>query len=474
MTISRLILIIFLGFRLNASAQSIQQRKTDSVFQLVKKCFNLKQADGIYELAGQGFRKELTAETFRYVCANQLFPLGEIKESSLISFVNDKVATYKIVFDAATLQLLMNLDGKDKLELFLFQPFKQEAADNPTAVPTTNLMKTLTDKNIDSAARKYIQKANTVGLSIGILKNGAITTYNYGETARGNRTLPDANTLFEIGSITKTFTSTLLAYYVNDGKVKLDDPITKYLPDSVAANKELQGITLQMLSNHTCGLPRLPDNFEFHSTSSEDPYKDYTKQYLLDYLKTAKLAGKPGKQYAYSNLAVGLLGAILEQVNGKTFAQMVQQVITQPLNMQSTAQTLNLKQQNKFVKVYNENGKETSPWHFDVLAPCGALKSTVTDLLTYAKAQMTPADNKLLKAMQLTHQVTFTRLDMKLGLAWHIIVIDNVAYYFHDGGTYGCSSFLVFNPETKLAVVVLSNSGANVNALGADIVKRIQ
>ena len=335
-------------------------------------------------------------------------------------------------------------------------------------------MKTLTDKNIDSAARKYIQKSNTVGISIGILKNGVVTTYDYGETGRGNHTLPDANTLFEIGSITKTFTSTLLAYYVNEGKVKLDDPITKYLPDSVAANKELQGITLQMLTNHTSGLPVLPDNFVNHSSSSEDPYKDYTKQYLLDYLKTAKLASKPGKLYAYSNLAVGLLGAILEQVNGKTFEQMVQHVITQPLGMQSTAQTLNFALQKRFVKVYNETGNETSPWHFDVLAPCGTLKSTVNDLLTYAKAEMTPADTKLSKAMQLTHQVTFTRLDMKLGLAWHIIVIDNVAYYFHNGSTYGCSSFLVFNPEKKLAAVVLSNCGASVDALGADIVKRIQ
>ena len=127
--------IISFGLGLSSSAQSVQQRKTDSVFQLVKKAFNLKQADAIYDLAGQGFRKELTAETFRYVCANQLFPLGEIKESSLISFVNDKVATYKVVFDAATLQLLMNLDSKGKLELFLFQPIKKKQLTNPHRLP---------------------------------------------------------------------------------------------------------------------------------------------------------------------------------------------------------------------------------------------------------------------------------------------------------------------------------------------------
>ncbi|HEX3383570.1 MAG TPA: serine hydrolase, partial [Mucilaginibacter sp.] len=163
-----------------------------------------------------------------------------------------------------------------------------------------------------------------------------------------------------------------------------------------------------------------------------------------------------------------------EQVSGKTFEQMVEQIICQPLGMQSTVENLTPVLEKRFVKVYNEDGKETSPWHFDVLAPCGTLKSTVNNLLVYAKANMTPADSKLSKAMELTHQVTYTQKDLKLSLAWHIITINNVEYYFHNGGTYGCSSFLVFNPEKKLAVVVLSNCGASTDVLGVDIVKRIE
>ncbi|MGZ4001134.1 MAG: serine hydrolase domain-containing protein, partial [Mucilaginibacter sp.] len=234
------------------------------------------------------------------------------------------------------------------------------------------------------------------------------------------------------------------------------------------------GITLEMLSNHTSGLARLPDNFSDHSSSAEDPYKDYTKQYLFAYLKTCKPTGKPGEHYAYSNLGVGLLGTLLETISGKSYAQMVDGIICQPLGMKSTAENLSPTLAQRFVKVYNADGKETSPWHFDALAPCGALKSTLNDLLTYAKANMEPGNTKLSKAFQLTHQVTYTQKDLKLGLNWHIIMINNVEYYFHDGGTYGCSSFLVFNPEKKLAIVILSNCGANVNELGADIVKRIQ
>lgn len=456
------------------SAQSVQQRKTDSVFKLVAKYFDSKQADSIYSLAGVEFRKALSQETFHYICENQLFPLGIIKKSSLISFVNDRDATYKVVFTSATLQLQMNLDSKGKLYLFLFQPYKKEAGDKLKRVSTTNPMRTLADRQVDSAVRPYIQKSNTVGLSIGILRNGIITTYNYGETKQGNNILPDANSIFEIGSISKTFTATLLAYYVNEGKVTLKDPITKYLPDSIGANKALQNITLEMLSNHTSGLPRLPDNLENHSLDPRDPYKDYNQKDLYDYLKTCKLNSIPGEKYAYSNLGVGLLGAILEQVSGKSYQQMVEEIICKPLGMNSTAEYLSPAQKARFVAVYNDEGKETSSWTFDILAPCGALRSTVTDLLTYARANFTPSDSKLSKAIQLTHQVTFSNKDLKLGLGWHLVKIAGIEYYFHNGGTFGCSSFLVFNPDKKMAVVVLSNSGESVDKVGADIVKRLQ
>ena len=465
--------ILVFCLSITVSAQSLQQRKNDSVFTLVYKYFNERQAESIYGLAGELFKKQLSPETFKRIADQQLFPLGPIRQSSLISFQNNKLSTYKLEFDSGTLQLLMTLDKDDKLELFLFQPYKESVADKLKQVPTSNLMRTLTDKRVDSAARNYIQKGNTVGLSIGIIKNGVIHTYNYGETQQGNGILPDANSIYEIGSITKTFTATLLAYYTDEGKVKLNDPITKYLPDSVASNKELQGVTLEMLSNHTSGLPRLPDNFQFHSSDPYDPYKDYTKQHLFAYLKTCKLNSKPGETYAYSNLAVGLLGTILEQVGGKSYEEMVKEFICTPLSMQNTAQHLSYNQKQHFVTVYNEDGKATSPWTFNTLAPCGVLRSSLNDLLLYVKANMTKTNSKLSTAFELTHKTTFSK-DAKLGLAWHIITVNGVEYYFHDGGTFGCSSFLAFNIEKNIAVVILSNSGVNTNELGINLIKKLQ
>jgi CubicO group peptidase (beta-lactamase class C family) len=469
-------IVIFLSLSLitqNTMAQSLQQQKTDSVFQQVKKYFNAKQADSIYAVAGESFKKNLDAITFSDFVNQRLFPLGEIKQSTLISFVNNKIATYKLEFATLKLQLLMSLDDNGKLDYFLFQPYKEPEGNKPTPVATTNPMKSAVDKKVDSAARPYIQKANTVGLSIGILRNGKSTVYNYGETARGNGKLPNANNLFEIGSITKTFTAAILAYYVNEGKVGLDDRITKYLPDSVDVNPLLNSITLKMLSNHTSGLPRLPDNMGPNVADALNPYKDYTKNMLYTYLQTCKLNSVPGEQYTYSNLGVGLLGAILEQLSGQTFEQMVTEIITKPLGMGSTIQYLTPAIAPRFVTVYNEDGRETPAWDCAVLAPCVALKSSVHDLLLYANANMLNGKSKLSKAFALTHKITYNK-DIKLGLAWHIITVNGVDYYFHNGGTYGSSSYLAFNIERRIAVIVLSNCGESVDNVAIDILRKLQ
>lgn len=256
--------------------------------------------------------------------------------------------------------------------------------------------------------------------------------------------------------------------------MSLNDPITKYLPDSVAANPQLKNITLAHLSNHTSGLPRLPGNYTAQKPFDKlDPYKNYTRQLLFAYLKTCRLDTQSGEKYAYSNLAVGLLGTILERVSGKNFDQMVLDIICKPLQMNSTVQHPYPLISTRFVKVYNEDGDETPPWTFDVLAPAGALRSTVNDLALFVKANMNLGTDKLAKAMELAHQVTFDN-DPKIALGWHIIKVDGVNYNFHNGGTYGSSSFVAFNADKKLAVIVLSNAAESTDGLGTGLLRKLQ
>jgi len=466
--------LITLSFK-STFSQSRQQQKTDSVLQLVSEHLAIKDADGIYALTGELFRKELNIETFRKVADQQLFPLGAIKKWVSVSFVNNKTATYKVQFETLTMEVLLSLDEKDKLELFYFRPYKIESGDKGSPVATSNQMKSVQDKKVDSAARAYIQKLNAVGLSIGIIKNGTARLYNYGETTKGSKQLPTAETIYEIGSITKTFTATILASYVNGGKVKLDDQISKYLPDSVANNAELKNITLLNLINHTSGLPSIPDNLASQKPYDKlNPYANYNKTLLYAYLKTCKLETKPGEHYAYSNLAVGILGTILEKISGKSFEEMASSIVCSPLGMSNTLQHLYPLIKIRFAPVYNDDSEQTIPWDFDALASCGALRSTVNDLVKYAKANIN--DNvatSIAKALKLTHQITYNN-DARLGLAWHIIKVDGTDYYFHNGGTYGSSSFLAFNKEKNLAVIILSNATASTDNVGVDLLKKLQ
>jgi CubicO group peptidase (beta-lactamase class C family) len=455
-------------------AQSKEQQKVDSVFQLVKKQFNAKQADSLYKLAGQDLKRDLIIEAFRNICNFQLFPLGKIQQASLVSFQNNKIAMYKLTFSTSNvLQLLMSLDDNDKLQLFLFQPYKEPVGTKPAMAPATNQLKTDLDRKVDGPARAYIQKANTVGLSIGIINDGSISTYGYGETTRGNGKIPNVDNIFEIGSLTKTFTATLLAYYVDEGRVKLSDPIIQYLPDSVSANPALDGITLEMLSNHTSGLSRLPEDFATHAKDATNPYKDYNEDMIFSYLKHCKLAGKPGETYLYSNFAVGLLGNILEHVSAENYQQMVSQMITTPLNMTATAQHPSRIIRSRVTTVYNEDGLETPHWDWDALAPAGALNSSLNDLLLFAKANMAKPTTRLTKALTLTHQITYNKAP-KVGLGWHIITVNNIDYFFHDGGTGGSSTFFAFNIEKQTAVIILSNCAESTYATGVDILKQLQ
>jgi len=460
-------LIFFASYGFAQSAHS-----NDQAFIKVRKFFNDRQADSVYNMTGESFRTHVRRDMFVNIAETKLFPLGKIQEVEFLSYKSG-ISNYKVTYPSIMLEMIIGVDKEDKIEALAFKQYVKAVADKNYFVPSSNPRQTELDKRIDSVARQYINKINTVGLSIGILKDGRITTYGYGETAKDNKQLPTAKTIFEIGSITKTFTATLLAWYVNEKKLSLSDPITKYLPDSVAANPAIQSITVQMLSNHTSGLPGLPDNLVLNGPDSLNPYKYYSKNLMYSWLKACTPQSKPGETYAYSNLAVALLGNILEDVTHKSYEQMVREIICKPLNMQNTVQDLTAAQKKDFIHVYNEEGSNTPAWDFVAFAPAGALHSTVSDLLLYAQAGMKNGNDKLSKAMSLTHKLTYDKTP-KVALGWHIMETANQPIYWHNGGTYGSGSYLAFQPSKQIAVVVLSNSAESVDPIALSILRILQ
>lgn len=433
-------------------AQDNQQKKSDSLFNLVKKYIDEKNVNLIYSLTSKEFKATATENDLQAFFEKQIYPLGQVRSASFIS-ARDNLYKYKLVFEKNSLAFSFSVDQDNKLVNPLFSPFVLVTG----PVLSSNPLKSKLDKKLDSMVMPFMKRPDAVGLSIGIIKEGKTYTYGYGTTQKEKEQLPDANTIFEIGSITKTFTSAVLAYYVNKGKVSLTDPITKYLPDSLAVNRELQKVSIVNLSNHTSGLPRLPGNFFNKNTDSLNPYKNYTPQLFFSSLKKCKLDAVPGTVYAYSNTAPGLLALILERISGKTYETLVKEIITGPLEMKSTFQHLTPELSKRFVKVYGLNAIETKAWDFDALAGCGALKSTVNDLLTYAKNNMESGVPDLSAAFNLSHEVTFLK-EPAVGLGWHLLQRAGELYYWHNGGTGGSRSFLAFNIKKKTAIVLLANS----------------
>ena len=438
-------------------------KKTDSICHLVVTYFNGRNADKLYRITGMAFQKSLSANAFENLCVQNLFPLGDIKETVLI---NDSagVNTYKAVFSSATVAFLLGLDKDDKIKTFLFKPFDESKEKKNYRVASTNPMSTALDHLVDSVVQPYISLQATTGLSIAVLKNNRTFFYGYGETAKGNKVIPDQNTIFEIGSITKTFTAILLAEAVNSGMANLNDPINKYLPANVPPlNYAGVPITLKTLSNHSSGLPGMPSNMRPADISN--PYSDYDTSNLIDFYKNFKTIRQPGQKYEYSNLATGTLGYILEKLFKKNYETLIIEKICNPIGMKDTRINITMKDSSRFAKGYNPYGYYNPPWSFKVLAGAGAIRSTSSDLMKYAKANLGNAPESLKKAIMLTHQVTFNHV-AKVGLGWHIIKPGKDELIFHNGETGSFTSYLAINLEKKMAVIILSNTSIGTEDAG--------
>ena len=261
--------------------------------------------------------------------------------------------------------------------------------------------------------------------------------------------------IFEIGSISKVFTSLLLAQTVIEGKAALTDPISKFLPPGLNLDPKVAGITLEQLATHTSGLPRLPDNLG--TTDPLDPYANFTTGRLEDFLRRYHPAATPPQSMAYSNLGAGLLGHLLERIHGRPYATLLAERITGPLGLPDTVIALSPEQQTRFATPYS-GSMPVKPWQMGALQGAGAIRSTAADLIKFGQALLTPT-SPIYPAWALVRQTRATIVgDQKIGLAILTENRNGETVYFHDGGTGGFRSYFELAPATRRVTVVLLNN----------------
>jgi CubicO group peptidase (beta-lactamase class C family) len=296
---------------------------------------------------------------------------------------------------------------------------------------------------------------NNTQVSIAFVSQGTVQYQGIIRRHDSLQSITNHTRVFEIGSISKVFTATLLSNFVTAGKIKLEEPINPYLPVPL---KDSVQITFQQLANHTSGLARLPSNLNLILADPENPFKAYDEAKLLTYLQTElKLNRKPGEGYEYSNLGAGLLAYVLTKISNKSYEELLQENTFIKLAMASST-TERKKIKATLVKGLNKEGKEVPNWDLNVLQGGGAILSSTEDLAKFATAQFNSTDETLIRTQSKTFKVN-ENLDM--GLGWHLLKNKGPdVVIWHNGGTGGYSSSMAINPTAKKAVVILTNISA--------------
>jgi CubicO group peptidase (beta-lactamase class C family) len=306
-----------------------------------------------------------------------------------------------------------------------------------------------------------------VGIIVGLVEAAGESYQASGTTTPGATVAPDADTVFEIGSITKVFTSLVLADMAARGEVKLDDPVAGLLPPTVKVPaRDGREITLLDLANQVSGLPRLPNNLR--PADVGDPYADYGPIQLYEFLSKYAPARPIGEKYEYSNLGVGLLGHALALKSGLSYEEMVRRRVLEPLGMTDTAIVLPDRLKARLSPGYDAALKPVKNWTFDALAGAGALRSTARDMLKFLTAAMGLRETPLRKAfdLMLQHRRPTGTPDLDVAVGWHIWKKYGAEIVWHNGGTGGYRSFAGFDPAKKRGVVVLCNTSFGVDDLG--------
>lgn len=327
------------------------------------------------------------------------------------------------------------------------------------------------DSTIQRILRERVESGRNTGIVVGVLDTSGTRVVAYGTSSVPDLPL-DSRTLFEIGSVTKTFTTSLLAEMVARGEVRLDEPVADLLPDSVHV-PEWNGrrITLLDLATHTSGLPRNPTNL--HPEDPEDPWANYTPSDLYHFLDSYRLPRAPGTTVEYSNVGMGLLGYALALREGKSYEALLIDRILGPLGMADTRITLSPSQRARLAQGHDHDGKPVEHWHLPTLAGAGALRSDLDDLFRYLAANLGTSESFLTPILGETHQIRTAINDtLSVALGWMV----NRAHparpiWWHDGETGGFSAFIAFDPTGWRGVVVLTNEANRVNDVGFRILE---
>ncbi|HJV79187.1 MAG TPA: serine hydrolase domain-containing protein [Paludibacter sp.] len=437
---------------------------------MIVRLYNKSNNEAIYALGSTSYQQLESAASLAKLMNGYLKKTGSIITDSLL-YTCGKVSCFLWVGEKSNLRVKWFMSDPDhfddyQIDDLIVQPSigQRVTTDNPLFSPM--------DRIVQQNAQLYLQNPNTKALTIGILKNGKSSVYNYGETGKGNSMLPDTATRYLTGSIAKTFVSLMIAQAVIDGKVKLTADIRTYLPGTYP-NLQFKGTAIRVVNllNHTSGLPdSYPYPAGYNNWTTEQKYiyfESYTADSLANALHVIKPEFLPGSRYAYNSNVFHILILILEKVYNKPYEQILRPYLEKKFGMKHTGVTLRSDEAALLTTGYNATGNPL-PKRTAMRAFRGgpSLFTTAADMLLYLQANLSEKN----QAIKLTHKVTYRKdATESLGLAWMVTQSCSGEKRIYHSGKAGSGflMFLTFYPERQEGIVIMVNETISQGRISA-------
>jgi CubicO group peptidase (beta-lactamase class C family) len=347
------------------------------------------------------------------------------------------------------------------------------------------------EAEVDELAKPIIESKEATCLEVGVLlSDGSIQSYGYGRVSdTGPPVLPDKDTIFQIGSVSKLFTASMLEFLVQNGEIKFSETVRDILPKNASLSAAMGKITVYELATHTSGLPREPITlkqlmyFIDYEFTGKNLYGYMDKKWLFHYMKTAKLKYR-SHEFHYSNIGYGLLAHLIEAKTDRPFRDLVKEKIFSPLNMKDTVFSLSREQQGRQAMghvgdqpYFMKRNTPLKAWDMgEVMSAAGGIYSTVTDLLIYAKhtldVENLPINNILIK----TTEPQVKQQDGETSaLGWTISDSgdEHTMITYKQGMASGYCAYIGMNMSKKIAVVVLCSSFNWKDKIGHNLLLRL-
>lgn len=319
---------------------------------------------------------------------------------------------------------------------------------------------------VDEAIHEFMHRHAISGVAVALIDRESEQTISYGTADERTKSPVTEHTIFEIASVTKVFTTTALALHVLKGDMALDDPITDYIPALSNQSGAVKKVTLLELATHTSSFPRVGGDWHLGGARK-----------IFLFLEKWHPQVKIGTRYAYSNLAFGLLGYALENVERKTYEEVIRDNILSPLGMNSTFTQVPSSFISEYAQGYTREGRIAKRRQPGYIPGSGALRSTSKDMLLFLKANMgLTGPEELQEAMKLAQQPYYKVRDhFEMGLGWQRFEREGTLIIDKNGGLAGFTSYIGWIPGKRLGVVILTNKGkARTTELGRSILERLQ